>query len=249
MIRKNGVVILQNTRGKNIILKIAECFLWAILGAVAVLIIQTNIMNALKLVILILIVAAMVMYCIFTCRMPVKNIDEYSKISAARQDTVPKPMIQNSSARITRDVKPDVNRQQTTVSASTSIRPAAEQPNKVDSAVKRHIKSIVLINEEGKALSEWNLSNKAGIVIGKSTDKEPVDIDLTCSAYQQMISKQHAVLNYTGEGWCIDDIDSKNGTRVKKLNRNAILDLKLVGTVELDVGDIIYIANTMLQLR
>lgn len=247
MIRKNGVVILQNTRGKNIILKIAECFLWSILGAVAVLIAQTNIMIALKLVIILLIVAVMVMYCIFTCRMPVRNIDEYSKISAARQDTVPKPTVQNSGARITREVRPEVKSQQTTVSAS--IRPPAEQQSKVNSALKRHIKSIVLINEEGKALSEWNLSNKAGMVIGKSTEKEPVDIDLTCSAYQQMISKQHAVLNYTGEGWCIDDIDSKNGTRVKKLNRNAILDLKLVGTVELDVGDIIYIANTMLQLR
>lgn len=69
------------------------------------------------------------------------------------------------------------------------------------------------------------------------------------SAFAQMISKQHAVLNYTDGGWYIDDIDSKNGTRVKKLNQNAILDLKLVGAVEVSVGDIIYIANTMLQLR
>lgn len=114
---------------------------------------------------------------------------------------------------------------------------------------KQNIQSIVLINEEGTALTEWSLTGKSGMVIGKGTEKEPVDIDLSCSAFAQMISKQHAVLNYTDNGWCIDDIDSKNGTRVKKINRNAILDLKLVGTVELGVGDIIYIASTMLQLR
>ena len=65
----------------------------------------------------------------------------------------------------------------------------------------------------------------------------------------QMISTQHAVLNYTNDGWCIDDIDSKNGTRVRKLSQNAIMDVKLVGSVQLVAGDIIYIASTMLQLR
>jgi len=83
----------------------------------------------------------------------------------------------------------------------------------------------------------------------KNTEKEKVDIDLECSAYANMISKQHAVLNYTNGGWYIDDIDSKNGTRVKKMNQNSILDVKLVGTVEIEYGDIIYIANTMLQLK
>ena len=84
---------------------------------------------------------------------------------------------------------------------------------------------------------------------GESTQKEPVDIDLSMSAMSQMISKQHAVLNYTNDGWCIDDIDSKNGTRVRKLSQNAIMDVKLVGSVQLAAGDIIYIASTMLQLR
>lgn len=64
-----------------------------------------------------------------------------------------------------------------------------------------------------------------------------------------MISKQHAVLNYTEKGWYIDDIDSKNGTRVKKATQNAIMDVKLVGAIEVEPGDIIYIASTMLQIQ
>ena len=76
-----------------------------------------------------------------------------------------------------------------------------------------------------------------------------MDIDLSGSAMAQMISKQHAVLNYTDNGWYVDDIDSRNGTRVKKKNQSALLDVKLVGAVEVEAGDIIYIANAMLQLR
>lgn len=112
-----------------------------------------------------------------------------------------------------------------------------------------HVKKVVLINEEGQNLFEWGVEGKSGLVIGKSVGKEQVEIDLQASAYATMISKQHAVLNFTGEHWCVEDIDSKNGTRVKKQNQNAILDLKLVGPVEVAPGDIIYVANTMLQLR
>ena len=108
---------------------------------------------------------------------------------------------------------------------------------------------VVLLNEEGTALMEWSLQRQTSFIIGKSSDKEPVDIDLSGSAVAQMISKQHAVLNYTDKGWFIDDIDSKNGTRVKKASQNSIMDVKLVGAIEVERGDIIYIASTMLQIQ
>ena len=108
---------------------------------------------------------------------------------------------------------------------------------------------VVLLNEEGTPLMEWSLTSQTSLIIGKSTDKEPVDIDLSGSAVAVMISKQHAVLNYTDKGWFIDDIDSKNGTRVKKASQNAIMDVKLVGAIEVERGDIIYIASTMLQIQ
>ena len=114
---------------------------------------------------------------------------------------------------------------------------------------KQKAKKLVLINEEYQPLLEWSLEGQVSLIIGKSTEKEPVDIDLSGSAVAQMISKQHAVLNYTDKGWYIDDIDSKNGTRVKKLSQNSVLDVMLVGAVEVEVGDIIYIANTMLQIQ
>ncbi|MCI7790069.1 MAG: FHA domain-containing protein [Lachnospiraceae bacterium] len=133
-----------------------------------------------------------------------------------------------------------------------TINPLDDAPARVqkkESPTGNKINSIALIGEQGNILLEWSLAGKTSLVIGKGTDKEPVDIDLTETAMGQLVSKQHAVLNYTDNGWYVDDIDSKNGTRVKKRNQSALLDVKLVGAVEVEAGDIIYISNTMLQLR
>lgn len=220
---------------KDKILGVLERILWAMAGAIVVLVLSQKEWSPLiKIGLAVLCLLCMTAYSILTNLSGKGNMDSYQKVAATRKDTVPKPMTTSENARIVRE-KHGENLQK-------------EEENNAENK-KRRIKSIVLINEEGTALTEWSLAGKSGMVIGKGTEKEPVDIDLSCSAFAQMISKQHAVLNYTDDGWCIDDIDSKNGTRVKKINRNSILDLKLMGTVELGVGDIIYIANTMLQLR
>ena len=140
-------------------------------------------------------------------------------------------------------------KQTTATTTGEGARITRAEPKTAIETGKKPVRELVLINEEGDVLFTWDIRGKTSLVIGKSTQKEPVDIDLSMSAMSQMISKQHAVLNYTNDGWCIDDIDSKNGTRVRKLSQNAIMDVKLVGSVHLAAGDIIYIASTMLQLR
>ena len=137
----------------------------------------------------------------------------------------------------------------TTTATGEGARITRAEPKTGLETRKNPLRELVVNNEEGDVLFTWDIRGKTSLVIGKSTQKEPVDIDLSMSAMSQMISKQHAVLNYTNDGWCIDDIDSKNGTRVRKLSQNAIMDVKLVGSVQLAAGDIIYIASTMLQLR
>ncbi|MBR4083900.1 MAG: FHA domain-containing protein [Lachnospiraceae bacterium] len=168
-----------------------------------------------------------------------------------------------SSARISRNMPLPENlvRDSARLASSNQAQQAQIQSNPLDrrpmSATKKEqhernktgAKKIVLINEEGQTLMEWSLERKTSLIIGKSADGEEVDIDLSGSAVAQMISKQHAVLNYTEKGWYVDDIDSKNGTRVKKLTQNSIMDVKLVGAIEVEAGDIIYIASTMLQIQ
>lgn len=222
---------------KNKVLGALERILWGMSGAVMVLICYQREWELwLKITLAVLCLVGITLYSLLTNLLGKDKIKDYSKVAASRKDIVPKPMT-SENARIVRD----------TDSKRSSAEGKREENTK--NQERRRIQSLVLINEEGTALTEWSLVGKSAMVIGKGTEKEAVDVDLSGSAFAQMISKQHAVLNYTENGWYIDDIDSKNGTRVKKINRNAMLDLKLVGTVELGVGDIIYIANTMLQLR
>lgn len=169
--------------------------------------------------------------------------------------------IRSSSGSSVVDQGARISRNAQAMQENISRAPVQEQVNPLDrkprSVEKREqyeknrqpATKVVLLNEEGTALMEWGLQSQTSLIIGKSTDKEPVDIDLSGSAVAQMISKQHAVLNYTDKGWFIDDIDSKNGTRVKKASQNAIMDVKLVGAIEVERGDIIYIASTMLQIQ
>lgn len=97
----------------------------------------------------------------------------------------------------------------TTTATGEGARITRAEPKTAIETGKKPVRELVLINEEGDVLFTWDIRGKTSLVIGKSTQKEPVDIDLSMSAMSQMISKQHAVLNYTNDGWCIDDIDSK----------------------------------------
>lgn len=178
-----------------------------------------------------------------------------------KQNVTDKQPIRSSSGSSVTDQSAKISRNASAIQERASYIGKQEQENPLDrkprSVEKREqyeknrqpASKVVLLNEEGTALMEWSLQNQTSLIIGKSTDKEPVDIDLSGSAVAQMISKQHAVLNYTDKGWFIDDIDSKNGTRVKKASQNAIMDVKLVGAIEVERGDIIYIASTMLQIQ
>ncbi len=159
--------------------------------------------------------------------------------------------ISPESARISRNPVIQEEEHKTQIQQSNPLdrRPMSAEKKMQHEHKKTKAGKVVLINEEGRGLMEWSLERKTSLIIGKSMGGETVDIDLSGSAVAQMISKQHAVLNYTEKGWYVDDIDSKNGTRVKKLMQNSIMDIKLVGAVEVEAGDIIYIANTMLQIQ
>lgn len=158
----------------------------------------------------------------------------------------------SSSVQKTSYSAPSENRIQQDVQVQSNPldrKPMSAEKKELRSRNRVPATKIVLLNEEGRILMEWSLERQTSLIIGKGSEKEPVDIDLSGSAVAQMISKQHAVLNYTEKGWFIDDIDSKNGTRVKKATQNSIMDVKLVGAIEVETGDIIYIANTMLQIQ
>ena len=218
---------------KEYIFGIIQAIIWIVIGTLSILLVQQNTELYMQILVIaadIVLVAATELGLTFmkNKRMP----DQYEVKGNAQ-------MLQQGNREQAAVVRQQVNPlDQVPISAQKKGMPAMAR-----------ISYVALIGEQGNELLKWSLEGKTAIVIGKGTEAEPVDIDLSGSAMAQMISKQHAVLNYTDNGWYVDDIDSRNGTRVKKKNQSALLDVKLVGAVEVEAGDIIYIANAMLQLR
>lgn len=246
--RKEGNVVKISSQ--KIAMEIIKTILYMALGIIAGAIINSSITTLVKVICVIgIFLLAILLTALFIIMGNKKENKGLSRISSI-----------DSNARISRNVTLPENLSRANVQQSNPA-PAQVQSNPLDrrpmSAAKKEqyeknktgAKKVVLINEEGQILMEWSLEHKTSLIIGKSADGEAVDIDLSGSAVAQMISKQHAVLNYTEKGWYVDDIDSKNGTRVKKLTQNSIMDVKLVGAIEVEAGDIIYIANTMLQIQ
>lgn len=246
--RKEGIVV--NLSSQKIAMEIIKTIVYIVLGIIAGAIMNSSITTIVKVICVIgIFLLATLLTILFIVMGSKKENKGVSRISNV-----------DSSARISRNASLPENMVRANAQ-QTNPSPAQVQSNPLDrrpmSAAKREqhekdktvAKKVVLINEEGQTLMEWSLERKTSMIIGKSADGEDVDIDLSGSAVAQMISKQHAVLNYTEKGWYVDDIDSKNGTRVKKLTQNSIMDVKLVGAIEVEVGDIIYIASTMLQIQ
>ena len=112
-----------------------------------------------------------------------------------------------------------------------------------------HIRKVFLLNEEHQILRKWNIEGKAGLLIGKSTKEQEVDIDLSDTALEALISNEHALLNYTNGNWFVEDYDSEQGTAVRKANQNELQYLNKSEPMQLGIGDYIYIGKTILQVK
>jgi hypothetical protein len=111
-----------------------------------------------------------------------------------------------------------------------------------------NIKRIQLLNEKEAVVKEWYITDEQGLLIGKSYQMNPVDIDLSEAEYSVLIEKVHATLNCVKGAWYLEDMGSRNGTGVKSKNETSIKRLEDGEKVQLYLGDRIYIAKTVLQL-
>ena len=106
---------------------------------------------------------------------------------------------------------------------------------------------LVLLSEEGDSLATWNIYGKNGIVIGRDIGENQVTVNLNDSVYASMIDVEHAVLNYSGNDWYIEDISQKNGVSIRKQDGKKY-KLAYGKPCRLERGDIIYIALAQLQI-
>lgn len=108
---------------------------------------------------------------------------------------------------------------------------------------------LVLLNEEGKPISSWELTGKTAAVIGKDLRENHVDVNLSQSVYASLIDVEHAVLNYAGRCWYIEDLDSRNGIVLQKKADGRQYKLSSGQPCKVDRGDIIIVGLTKLELR
>lgn len=106
---------------------------------------------------------------------------------------------------------------------------------------------LVLLGEENDRLASWNIYGKNGLVIGRDIGENHVSVNLENSVYASMIDVEHAVLNYSGDSWYLEDISEKNGVSIQKGDGRKY-KLTYGKPCKLEKGDIICIALTRLQI-
>lgn len=119
----------------------------------------------------------------------------------------------------------------------------------LDQPPAARVTELVLLNEEGQAMASWALYGKTSLVIGRDAGENQVDVNLGSAAYAGMVEVEHAVLNYTGGAWYVEDLGSKNGVSVQPGKDGRKYRLADGQPCRLDGGDIVYIGLERLLLR
>jgi hypothetical protein len=112
-----------------------------------------------------------------------------------------------------------------------------------------NISGIELVNEENEIIRTWDIGEKISFLIGKNTIDENVFIDLNSSIYSTLIENNHAVLNYATGKWYIEDLSSRSGVSIQKIDDNKKYRIVKDTPCELKKGDIIFISKVKLLLK
>ena len=123
-----------------------------------------------------------------------------------------------------------------------------EKKNKRKKSINS-ITELVLLSEENTVIAIWELYGKTSLVIGRDYGDVHVDVNLGNTSYAGTIDAEHAVLNYSKEEWFIEDVGSKNGISIKKIDSEKKYALTANKPCKLQVGDIIYIGLTKMAIR
>jgi hypothetical protein len=112
-----------------------------------------------------------------------------------------------------------------------------------------NISGIELVNEDNEIIRTWDIGEKISFLIGKNTIDEHVFIDLNSSIYSTLIENNHAVLNYAAGKWYIEDLSSRSGVSIQKIDDNKKYRIVKDTPCELKKGDIIFISKVKLLLK
>jgi hypothetical protein len=116
-----------------------------------------------------------------------------------------------------------------------------------EKAPESALTEVLLLGENNEKLTGWNIYGKNGLVIGRDIGENQVDVNLDHTIYASMIDIEHAVLNFSGNDWYVEDISTRNGVSLQKTDGKKY-KLAYGKPCRLERGDIIYVALTKLQI-
>lgn len=111
------------------------------------------------------------------------------------------------------------------------------------------ITELVLLSEEETELCIWDIFGKTSVVIGRDMKENQVDIDLNCSHYASMVDIEHAVMNFSAGKWYVEDLGSRNGISLKKVEDGRLYRLSADKPCKVERGDILYVGCNRLLIR
>ena len=114
---------------------------------------------------------------------------------------------------------------------------------------RSNIRRLQLVNEDNEIIKTWNVGERISFVIGKNTPSNKVFIDLSSSIYSKFIDDNHAVLNYAGGKWYVEDISSESGVCIEKIDDNRLYRIVPDVPCEIKKGDILFIHKVKILLR
>lgn len=109
------------------------------------------------------------------------------------------------------------------------------------------IQRLVLLDEQEKPIKSWDMQGRTALIIGKAGQDQELDVDLTECEFSSFIDFQHAVLNFCLDQWYVEDLDSQNGVKVRKVEDGECYRV-IRRPCRVVAGDVLYIANTKLLL-
>lgn len=119
------------------------------------------------------------------------------------------------------------------------IRMGTGKQKKIPSDVSK----LVHLGKDMKPLSEVSLYGRTGIIIGRNTTGQIVDLDLSNADNAGEVAKEHAVLNYAGGSWYLEVLDGAHRVGIRKDGDSIVYRLKAMTHYKISKGDLIYISH------
>ena len=114
---------------------------------------------------------------------------------------------------------------------------------------RRGMSELLLLDEDGGVTDTWDIYGKTSIVFGRDEGEFQVDVNLKNTDYAGTVDGEHAVMNYSGGSWYIEDLDSENGTRIQRGGEGKMYKVSSREPCRVERGDIIYLGLAPIRIK